>query len=344
MKESERGDFLARFRILSALERDLMSLPEQATLALRAMGTRFELVLFGKSEPYLRATGEEALAEIARVEAQLSLYRSDSDLTDLNLRASEEPVPVDPRFFHVLARARTLWEETEGAFDPTVGPLMRCWGLVRGGGRVPDEAEIAAARAVVGMQHVVLDPEHFTVRFDRSGVQLDLGAIGKGYALERAVDILRDNGVESALLHGGTSSVYALGAPPEQPAWKVAIRDPLSEASEPLACVALRDAALSVSAPHGKWFENEGQRYGHVIDPRTGYPARGCLLTALVTESPTDGDALSTALLVQGEAYLDTLMRRRPECRALLVIEEGVKERRVISRGIPLGQEEVLFV
>lgn len=318
-----------------------MSYPERATLALRAMGTRFELVLFGSNEPYLRATGEEAMAEIARVEAQLSLYRSDSDLTDLNLRASEEPVPVDPRFFHVLLRARALWEETGGAFDPTVGPLMRCWGLAGGSGRVPDAAEVAAARATVGMQHVILDPERFTVRFDRSGVQLDLGAIGKGYALERAVDILRDNRIESALLHGGTSSVYALGAPPGQPAWRVAIRDPFSREKEPLYCIALRDAALSVSAPHGRSFENGGQRYGHVMDPRTGYPTRGCLLAALVTESPTDGDALSTALLIHGEAYLDTLMRYRPECRVLLVTEDGAGERRVVTRGIPSGVEDV---
>jgi FAD:protein FMN transferase len=308
--------------------------PVMVTMALRAMGTRFELVLYGQNESYLRATGEEALLEIERLEAQLSLYREDSDLTDLNLRAAYETVPVDPRFFHILERAKQLWAESGGAFDPTVAPLMRCWGFVGGTGKMPTEAEIEAARAVVGMQYVHLDAENFTVSFDREGVTLDLGAIGKGYAVERAMDILRDNEVTSGLLHGGTSSIYALGAPPDAEAWTIAVQRPFTEGEDYIARVPLRDGALSVSAPHGKWFESEGRRYGHVIDPRTGYPASRSLLAALVTDSPTDGDALSTALLTRGEEFLPELWQNRPDIRALLVIEEADGTARCIAHEI----------
>jgi FAD:protein FMN transferase len=319
------------------VQEENVSQTERVTLAKRAMGTRFELVLYGENESYLRATGEEAFAEVERLEAQLSLYRHDSDLTDLNLRAASETVPVDPRFFRILERAKQLWEESGGAFDPTVAPLMRCWGFVGGTGKMPTEEEIAAAREVVGMQYVLLDAENFTVRFEREGVTLDLGAIGKGYAIERAIEIIRDNEVESGLLHGGTSSIYALGSPPDAEGWTIAIQRPFAaEEGEPIAQVTLRNNALSVSAPHGKWFESEGRRYGHVLDPRTGYPTSRNLLAALVTDSPTDGDALTTALLTRGEEYLHELLQKRPEIRALLVVEDEDGKPDVTSHGIEI--------
>lgn len=272
-------------------------------LARHAMATRFELLLYGGDPVYLRAAGEEALEEIERLEEQLSFYRPASEISHLNARAAHEAVPVDPRLFRLLQRARELWEVTEGAFDVTVAPLLRCWGFVGGTGRLPTEAEIEAARAVTGMDRVELDAEAFTVRFRTEGVMLDLGSIGKGYALEQAADFLQEAGVTSALLHGGTSTVVALGTPPEGEPWSVAIQHP-SRPEEHVAVVALRDEALSVSAVHGKAFEHEGRLLGHVIDPRSGRPAMGAQLAAVAGASATDTDALSTGLLVLGEAGL----------------------------------------
>ena len=288
-------------------------------MARAAMATRFELILYGERESYLRAVGEEALEEISRVEAQLSYYRTDSDVTDLNLRGSQEIVPVDPRFFSLLLRAQELSIESEGAFDITVAPLMQVWGFVGGTGSMPQEGDVAAARAKVGMQNLVLDSENYTVRFAQEGVQIDLGAIGKGYAVDRAIDILRENEIEAALLHGGTSTIYGLGSPPDSDGWSIGIQKPYSEPNDsPIAAVTLRNEALSVSAPHGKWFESEGKRYGHVIDPRTGYPIGNTLLAALVTPTATEGDALSTALLTLGSAWLSELSQKHPEYRALV--------------------------
>jgi thiamine biosynthesis lipoprotein len=268
-------------------------------LACQAMATRFELVLHGDDPVHLRAAGEEALAEITRLEAHLSFYRPTSDLSRINRQAAHTPVVVEPWLFALLDRARQLYEATDGAFDPTVGPLMRCWGFVHHTGHLPEAAALAAARACTGMHHVVLDAATHTVAFRQPGVQLDLGSIGKGYAVDEAVRLLQDLGITDALLHGGTSTVYALGKPPEAEAWQVAL--PMPGADEtPLAVLSLRDEALSVSAVWGKAFVAGGKTYGHVLDPRRGHPVDGAVMAAVVAPSATDTDALSTALLVLG--------------------------------------------
>src|SRR5262245_5142912 len=161
-------------------------------LARNAMATRFEIILYGNDPVSLRATGEEALDEVERLENQLSLYRPTSDIAHLNARAAREPVRVDPALFHLLEQARKLHQETDGAFDITIAPLVRCWGFMGGTGRIPSRAEIAEARKKVGMHLVQLDGATCSVRFAREGVMLDLGAIGKGYAIERAADLLKE--------------------------------------------------------------------------------------------------------------------------------------------------------
>ncbi len=296
----------------------------EVRMARLAMATRFELILYGERESYLRAVGEEALEEISRVEAQLSFYRTDSDVTDLNLRGGSEMVPVDPRFFRLLLKAQELSAESEGAFDITVAPLMQVWGFVSGSGSMPIETDIETARQSVGRQNVILDEANYAVTFAREGVQIDLGAIGKGYAVDRAIDILRENEIANALLHGGTSTIFGLGSPPDSEGWGIGIQKPYSEAGDsPIAAVTLHDEALSVSAPHGKWFESGGKRYSHVSDPRTGYPTGSTLLAALVTPTATEGDALSTALLTLGSAWLPELTRTHPDYRALVAETNG---------------------
>jgi thiamine biosynthesis lipoprotein len=284
------------------------------SLARNAMATRFEVVLHGGKEAALRAAGEEALTEIEKLEDRLSLFRPHSEIADINRRAAREPVRVTPEVFGLLERARRLHAETEGAFDITIAPLMRAWGFQQGGGKPPSPEAFQAARTVTGMHLVHLDPAEFSVRFEKPGVMLDLGAIGKGYAVEKAAEILQEAGVESALLHGGTSTIFALGHPPDQEAWEIAIETPpaLRETHAPLGRIPLRDAALSVSAIWGKFFEWEGKMVGHVIDPRTGQPAANAVLAAVKCASATDTDALSTALLVRGPEGLKPIAGLRP--------------------------------
>ncbi|HEX4645646.1 MAG TPA: FAD:protein FMN transferase, partial [Verrucomicrobiae bacterium] len=214
-------------------------------VARNAMATRFEIALHGENPVALRAAGEEALDEIERLEAQLSLYRPTSEIARLNARATHEPVRVTPELFGLLKQARALSQETGGAFDITIAPLVRCWGFMDGAGQIPHPEALAEARASIGFHLVELNGKNCSVRFAREGVMLDLGAIGKGYAIERAAELLREAGVASALLNGGTSSIYALGHPTEAEHWKVAVEYPTDENSAPtlLAAVPLRDEA-----------------------------------------------------------------------------------------------------
>jgi len=312
---------------------------ETVAVARNAMATRFEIVLHGENAVALRAAGEEALDEIEQIESRLSLYRPTSETARVNADASRGTVRVSPSVFNLLERARNLSEATSGAFDITIAPLVRCWGFMGGTGQMPQPDEVAEARARVGMSLVVLDPANHTVHFRRDGVMIDLGAIGKGFALERAAELLRDAGVTSALLNAGTSTAFAIGHPPGEEHWKVAIQAPptpgIGEGRSIVATVPLRDEAMSVSAVWGRAFESGGKRFGHVLDPRTGQPVRGVLLSAVALPSATETDALSTALLVLGDAGREVLARPRPGLRALVLTEdESPRGFRVATNGI----------
>jgi thiamine biosynthesis lipoprotein len=322
-------------------------------VARQAMATRFEVLLYGENEVSLRASAEEALDEIERLDAQLSLYNPASEVSHINARAGRGAVRVEPTLFHLIRHAKELSRETGGAFDITVGPLVRCWGFMRGSGKTPHQADVAEARTKVGIELLDTDERNFTIRFTRDDVMIDLGSIGKGFALERAAQLLREAGVASAILHGGTSTVCTIGTPPDAGAWSVAVPHPdfagqsLSYGGAPasdalesgkiLAIVPLKDEALSVSAVWGKAFEADGRVYGHVIDPRKGEPVEGAVLAAVVLPSATESDALSTALLVEGAEGLGPMASIRSVMRAL-VVSRGEKTGQfdVGSRGIPL--------
>ena len=321
------------------------------TLARHAMATRFEMVLHGDDLVPLRAAGEEALQEIENLEAQLSLFRPTSEIAHINAQASRTPVCVSPAVFSLLQHAKTLWEQSGGTFDPTIAPLLQCWGFLGGKGSWPREEAIAEALAMTGMHLVELDPGSRTVRFARPGVMLDLGAIGKGYAVQVAADLLRDLGVSSGLLHGGTSTVYAFGKPPDSPHWSIAIDAPppepdsesLGKPSSPsiLATVPLQDQALSISAGWGKCFKRSGRVYGHVLDPRSGQPVENALMAAVVTASATETDALSTAMLVGGPDRYEVTSQLRPGMQSLLLTrgEQGMELRASGIQTRPQGRE-----
>ena len=307
-------------------------------IARNAMSTRFEIVQHGDDEGALRAAAEEAMNEIEALETQLSLYQSSSEIAHVNARAARGPVRVAPNVFRLLQQAQKLSAETGGAFDITIAPLVRCWGFMDGVGELPSDKQIEEARSRVGMHHVILDETDFSVQFDRDGVMLDLGAIGKGYAIERAAGLLREAGSASAILHGGTSTVFAIGKPRDGDAWKVAIENSsaggdseaakdrgataLAEKPSLLDVVSLRDEALSVSAVWGKCFRADGKTFGHVLDPHSGQPASRALLAAVALPSATETDAFSTALLALGSGGHERIARLRPGIRTWLLTPE----------------------
>lgn len=276
-------------------------------LSTYAMATRFELVMYGADEVLLRAAGEEALQEIERLTAQLSFYAVDSEITFINSNAAQHPVRVEPRLFALLQRCAELTDATDGAFDITVGPLMRAWKFVNEKGGIPSDQELAAARAITGIAHILFDENSHCIQLRKAGVEIDLGGFGKGYAIDRAIEVLRENGIQSALLHGGTSSIATIGNPPDHEGWNIALQSPLQST------VTLQNQSLSVSAPHGKSFAIDGQEFGHVIDPRSGQPVQQTKAAAAWGESAAVCEALSKALLVLGEKFLCVMHKRFPE-------------------------------
>ena len=265
------------------------------------MATVFELTLLGEEEARLRATGEAALDEIERVEEQISLFLPTSEISRINDRKDSRALRVDRQLFALLEETATISRRTDGAFDITVGSLMRAHGF-RGRPRLTPQAALAST----GMSRVRL--EDHTISFDDPRTSLDLGAIGKGYAIDRAVGLLRRHGVERAFLHGGWSTLYALGTPPGAAGWVIGLIDP-GAPERRIGSVALRNRALSVSTPRGRIEGSGRQARGHVVDPRSGDgPRRGVAWAGAA--SAATADALSTAFLLQTADAIETLCRR----------------------------------
>ena len=296
------------------------------------MGCSATVRVCGSNTSALRLAVAAALDEIDRLDLLLSNYRRDSPLSRLNREAATRPVAVEPELFDFVALCLRWSRDSDGAFDATVGPLMRAWGFFRDEGRVPDQDALRRARAAVGYRHVVLDPAAGTVRFDRTGVELDPGGLGKGYAVDKAVEVLRRRGIASALVNLGGSSVYGLGRPPGGSAWEVGIHAPGSE--QVASTVRLHDGALSVAGNDRRSFEKDGVRYGHVMDPRTGRPAQGVLGVAVLSGSATDGDALDDVLLVEGPEAARARLARDPSLGALLFLPDRGRSWKLLRLGV----------
>jgi thiamine biosynthesis lipoprotein len=286
------------------------------------MGCTATIRACGPNAAALPVVVGEALDEIDRVDRLMSHYRRDSPLSRLNREAANGPVAVEPELLDFLAECLRWSRESDGAFDITVGPLMKAWGFFRDEGRVPGDDELARVLEVVGHRHVLLDREAGTVRFGRLGVELDLGGIGKGYAVDRVVELLRQRGVASALVNLGGSSVYGLGAPPGREAWEVGIADP-TVPGKTARTVRLRDRSLSVAGGYERFFEKGGVTYSHIMDPRTGRPVQGLLSVAVLAGSATTGDALDDVLFVLGPESGRSHVTRVPGAEALVFLPKA---------------------
>jgi FAD:protein FMN transferase len=267
----------------------------------RAMACRFEITIASEDAAWLPAV-RDALDGVDRFEDELSVFRETSTISRINRDAYAAPVAIDDDLWMLLRECDNVRRETYGAFDITSTPLSRCWGFLLRQGRLPSPEEIDDARQQVGGEAVVLDASPRSVRFARPGIELNLGAIGKGYALDRVAGGMRRAGVRSALLSAGRSSLLAIGPSTSLRAsgsgWNVDIVSPRRDA--PLAQVRLNDAALGTSGAGEQFVVVDDVRYGHVIDPRTGWPASGIESVSVAAPSAAVADALSTAFLIGG--------------------------------------------
>ncbi len=284
-----------------------------------AMATDFALYLYSDDVEDAASVSDEVFDEIDRVEQLLSNYRESSELSRINREAAAGPVTTDPEMLNFLAAAEHWSRVSDGAFDMTVGRLMKTWGFYRHLGAVPSPKALEAVRGVTGWQKVELDPASRAVRFTVDGVELDPGGIGKGFAVDAAVRVLRDHGVHAALLSAGGSTLYGLGAPPGRTGWRVVVPGPLPLRRE-LSAVTLRDESLSSADCTQKNFKANGHLYCHIMDPRTLRPVEGRVQVSIVHPSATASDALSNVIFVQTPSQsLQTLAAAAPEARALIV-------------------------
>ena len=283
------------------------------------MGSYFE-VRIGTSVPGGAELASRALDVVEALEAQLTVYRDDSEVARLNASAHLGPVEVEADLFALLTRAVAIGRRTGGAYDVTAGALSDAWGFTRGPRRVPDPEALAEALARTGSDHLILDADRGTVAFDRPSLVINLGGIGKGYAIDRAVDVIRGHWwPTTALIHGGRSSLYALGSPPDDfgGRWAIAVRDPF-DPETPLGTLHLRNRGMGTSGDAFQRFEAGGRTFGHIIDPRTGEPPQAAPASVTVL-APTaaEADALSTALYLLGPEGAPAVLDGRPDLAAL---------------------------
>ena len=329
-------------------------------LSQTAMAADFE-VIFNPGPAARLQAASDALAEVARLEQLLSIYRPSSTLSQLNAQAaaaSPAGIPTDPELFALIADALALSRDTEGAFDPTATRLVALWRQALRNSQPPTEAEVATARAATGFQQVRLDPARHTVAFTHPQTQLNFNAFGKGYALDRAGQILdewwaaRGAGASDTieaphapqpaqpaaddtrraeqasephtpsenawLLHGGHSSLLARGSLAGVDGWPVGIRHPQFP-QQTLATLWLKNRGLSTSGAGVQFFRHRGRKYGHLIDPRTGWPAEGMLSATVLAPTAAWAEALSTAFFVLGVERAQQYCHNHSEISSLLI-------------------------
>jgi thiamine biosynthesis lipoprotein len=329
-----RRDFLHPHRlatsaghVIGALQ-SLQSSSEESTrredivllrAARRAMATTFEILLpFGTVRA--QEAAESGLDLIDALEDQLTVFRETSEVSVLNRRAGEAAVSVEEGLFQLLNLAGRISRETGGAYDITTGALTKAWGFYRRAGRVPTADERRETLTRTGMRNLVLDFEEQTVRYLRPGLEINLGSIGKGYALDRVAELLRrDWEIDTALLHGGRSSVYAMGSEPgDSRGWLVGVRHPWNPERR-LVTVRLRNRGLATSAATFQNLEYNGRKLGHILDPRTGWPAEGMASATVLAPTAAEADALSTAFFVLGIEGARRYCEAHPDTGALLL-------------------------
>ncbi len=298
------------------------------TLKHAAMGTLFTFSVCPPSPEMLSEEVnhlvEPAAEAIDALEKKISTWIPESQISKVNLHASEAPVKVSADVISLLQACQTFYTDSQGAFDVTIGPLLDLWGFYRKQGHLPKDNEMKEALGKVGFDKVELNETEETVHFAKAGMRVDFGGIGKGLALDRAVEVLRAQGIKNALLDAGTSTVYALGAAPGAAGWKVRIRSPYNK-DEYLDEVMIRNESLSTSSRSESYVELDGKKYGHIFDPRTGWPVEGMLSTTAIAPMGMESDALSTAFFVMGLENIKKYCQAHPQVRALVVVsEDGV--------------------
>jgi thiamine biosynthesis lipoprotein len=292
----------------------------------RAMACTFEVHLPAATRGTGTEAGLAALDLVDDLESQLTVYRNTSEVIEINRWAARRAVEVEERLFDLLESAVRISGETAGAYDITSNPLSEVWGFSRRRGELPSPADLEAALSRVGYEQIVLERNTRCISFSRPGVTINLNSIGKGYALDRMEEQLCQQGFDRFLLHGGNSSVLGRVAGADDRPWRIGVRNPVRP-TQRLGEVLIADRAVGTSGSGTQFFHHQGRRYGHILDPRTGYPAERVLSATVLADSGAEADALATAFYVMGPEHVSEYCQRHPETAAVLICPPGTGAR-----------------
>ena len=296
--------------------------PETYHFSHRAMATVFEIIVFYGDEHYAKQAAWEAFQELDRLEQDLSRFIENSDIARMNNLVANESLRLGLDAFECLKQCASLYEETGGIFDVTIGSLMKCWLNADKSLRNPSEEELVVAIECTGMHRVQLDETQQTVRLMNSPMQIDLGGFGKGYAVDRMAMLLRDWSLDSFLIHGGMSSVLAVGAPPGKQGWSLSLSNPFNR-NKTFEHIFLKDQSVSGSGL---------QKGQHIIDPRTGQPIENRRAAWAFTPAAATSDALATAFMIMPLDEVKTYCQNHPDTKAILILDEqNIKGEKVIE-------------
>ncbi|HOJ77896.1 MAG TPA: FAD:protein FMN transferase [Bacillota bacterium] len=284
------------------------------TKTLFAMGTAFEITATGKNAE--KAIGA-AFDEIKRIEA-LTTLNDNSQLTEINNQAGISKVKVDPAIIEILNVVKAFYPKLDQVFDPTIAPLIQLWGFsAEQNPRLPSKQAINTTLSLVNFNLVEFDPKQQTVFLTQPGMKLDFGGIAKGYAIDRAYDILKKHGIESALINGGTSSIRVIGNKNATSQWTIGIGHPRNSETL-LGTINLpNDRALGTSADTQNYFIEAETRYSHLINPQTGYPVHDKILLTVTAPNATEADLLSTALFLLPPAKIRSFLKDNPQYQVI---------------------------
>jgi FAD:protein FMN transferase len=291
------------------------------------MGTLVEISVFEKDKELAQLAIQKAFNEIKRIENLMSTHIPSSEITKINQSAGIQFQPVSPEVFEVVSRALYWAEKTHGAMDISMGPVQSLWDFDGNHPSLPDKDELKQALPKIDFRKIQLADQ--TVFLAEKGMRIHLGAIAKGYAVDRAIEILKDATIHSALINAG-GDLKALGKRHDQTAWNIGLQNPRKPESI-LATFAIAEMAVATSGDYQKYFNHEGKRYHHILNPKTGYPVIGVMSATVITKTVMDADALSTALFVLGAVKGLALINSLKETEGLLVDKEKVTH---LSRGI----------
>ena len=293
-----------------------------------AMACEFQLLFNMHQYPQSGSATGEAFELIDALEDQMTVYRDHSEISQLNRLAFQTPVKVEQRLFELLQSAEKIYRETDGAFDVTAGQLSKLWGFEKRSAKIPQPHAIQTTLQTVGSQHISLDEESATVSFAVEGLKINLGGIGKGYAIDRTGSLLRIEGINDFAIHGGQSSVLCAGNNVTQnrrtsdnakSGWPIGLSHPVLPEIR-LATFHLNDQALGTSGSGRQGFFHDGKRYGHIIDPRTGWPADRFLSTTVISPSAALSDALATAFFVMKLEEIEDYCRTNTDVAAVITL------------------------